>query len=407
MEKKQNNIDNNKIKFYVTDEVLELLFNFLSQENRLSKLKKEIQEITEDGKNKDKTQHPKEYFNIINEKIANIETIINKDYNSLQSEDKTALAEFLYQLEDLGEDKKFCPEKKTQEDSKFKLKNIITQLHAIKTLTLPVLEDCTYHYDRDNANKTTKINLVQDFNLVEKQKTNSAYSFINFFPFNTFKTEQDAIKFHYKIMAKNYFTYLKDCIDENPNKFFVCYKPGVSWFGDHTDDIEKIFKEEFDKLEGTYKDRILFCVNSNTIDKKHDKGFKYDYKANDLREMYPENKFIKTLKDTDIAYINGVARDPWAKIGDEGREQANCESFTGGSTDSMFVKSSNEVEILYGVEIKRGLQKDKRTLQNLKAQKPKIICKDINYKNIQNNNQLSQTDDMYKDKETVCCCNII
>ena len=249
---------------------------------------------------------------------------------------------------------------------------------------MPVIERCQYRYDYYSPPpKTTNINLVQDFNFLEEKPgcrgyKKTEYGFLNFYPFkNKFNgKELDAIKFHYNIMAKNYFSYLKDVIYNNPNKFFVCYKPGVYQFGNHTGMIEKIFKSEYDKLDKKYKDRMLFCVNSKPIDGVNDNRFKYDYTVEDLKRQYPNNHFLSEIKDKDIVYINGVARDPWAKIGNEGRRAAHDIATHGNplSTDAIFARHSNETEKLYGVEIREGKQnKDGKTpLKNLNAKPAEI-----------------------------------
>ena len=356
-----NNKQKNNIKFYVTDEVLEILFNFLKEKTTKQELTKTNQELTKtniewlqqeiddrtidkntnEAKNKVNTPHTEEYFKPIKEKINKLSKFASKEFEKLKNDELKVLAEFLYQLEDLAEDKKFFPEKSKKQDECHQSSSVITQLHIIKTLALPVLENCTYKYDK---NKQTNIHLVQDFNFL--QKSSSAYKFYNFYPFNDktkFQTEEDALKFHYKTMAENYFTYLKGLIDANPNTFFVCYKPGVKNFADDcktaTNHILKIFNKAFNKLDNEYKQHIMFCVSSTDISTNENVGYKYDYTLDELRKKYPNNEFLK--KANNIQYINGVARDAWGKIGDEGRFKSYK------STDAKFYFYSNEPDILY------------------------------------------------------------
>ena len=377
----------NDIKFYVSEEVLEILFDFLKTEQNIKKLEDHIKNnmTLKEGQdiNAEDDKHPEEYFTQIKTKIEQIKTFINKDFKALSQEDQKVLAEFLYSLEDLSSDKTVYPEdgKKTKQGKENELRPKMPEplltLLLIRVLTLPVIEQCQYRYDYDSTpQKTTNINLVQDFNFLEERPgcldhKRTEYGFLNFYPFNEkFEKQQDAIKFHYNIMAKNYFSYLKDVIDNNPNKFFVCYKPGVRQFGDHTGMIEEIFKSEYDKLDKEYKDRMLFCVNSKPIDGVNGNGFKYDYTVEDLSRIYPDNKFLSSKTCTGIFSISGVARDPWAKIGNEGRWKVNRTDYSySTSTDAKFVKDSNETEKLYGVETS-NYKRD--SIKNLNAKPAEI-----------------------------------
>ena len=388
-----NNKQKNNIKFYVTDEVLEILFNFLKEKTTKQELTKTNQELTKtniewlqqeiddrtidkntnEAKNKVNTPHTEEYFKPIKEKINKLSKFASKEFEKLKNDELKALAEFLYQLEDLAEDNKFFPETSTTQDKCHQISSVITQLHIIKTLALPVLENCTYKYDKNNQ---TNIHLVQDFNFL--QKSSSAYKFYNFYPFNDktkFPTEEDALKFHYTIMAKNYFTYLKALIDKNQNTFFVCYKPGVSAFANNkekdNENIQEIFKEEFNKLDDNYKQHIMFFVSSIEILEKKNLGYKYNYTLDELRKKYPNNKFLK--KANNIQYINGVARDAWGKIGDEGRFKS-CKS-----TDAKFYFYSNEPDILYAGNQKTFNKFNKDETKDLSAGTAEIHIKD-NYK---------------------------
>ena len=403
MKKEEQKFENNTTnrKFYVYEDendelnVFKILFDFLKKDypydkkkkiSNLERLKQEIEDRTIDpttkiAKNQVNTAHPKSYFDTINKKIEKVEMVIKKnDFTELNNDDKVALAEFLYQLEDLAEDKCISPEHYNNSyRNGFDMKDVINQFHIIKTLTLPVLENCTYHYD-DKDSKTVKINLVQDFNFLTKTK--SLYRFYNFYPFNDkqkFKEEKDAVKWHYKIMAKNYFLYLQDLIDKNPNKFFICYKPGVGAFAAHktndTKQIYDIFFEEFKKLDDEYKYKMLFHISNTPINVDTGNGYKYNYTIEKLKEMFPNNNVLNELKDKDICYINGVARDPWAKIGDEGRTKANHSKSSNGTTDAKFVRDSNEVEILYGVNINTGKPTNDLNMNNLTAQPAEIYIK--------------------------------